>query len=105
LKESYFLSFPKLKPISARVFLILLIVGVLIIEFFLMKSMRQMVMLAAMISFLTAPYLAFVNYRLITDSNFPAEYKWSRKMILFARIGLVFLVGFALMYLYTLIKY
>lgn len=56
--------------------------------------------LATSLSFLTAPALAFINYRLIMSSYFPDEHKppvWLRVLSWF---GMIFLSAFALLFFY-----
>ncbi|MBD3617139.1 MAG: Nramp family divalent metal transporter [Gracilimonas sp.] len=56
--------------------------------------------LATSLSFLTAPALAFINYRLIMSSYFPDEHRppvWLRVLSWF---GIIFLTAFALLFFY-----
>lgn len=81
--------------------LIFTTVGTLIVLFFFLKNMGQMVQLATILSFLTTPILSFMIYKVVTGSNMPEEFRPSAKMRLWANSGLVFLTAFAMYYLYT----
>jgi Mn2+/Fe2+ NRAMP family transporter len=62
-----------------------------------------MVDLATILSFLTAPVLGYINFRVVTSDSMPEEYRPSKRMQVFSWLGLTFLTGFALLYLYWLI--
>jgi Mn2+/Fe2+ NRAMP family transporter len=68
----------------------------------LMKTMGHLVDLATIIAFLTAPILAVLNLRVITADNVAGNFQppvWLRRL---AYCGIVFLIGFAVLYLLTL---
>lgn len=56
--------------------------------------------LATSLSFLTAPALAFINYRLIMSSFFPDEHKPPIWLKLLSWFGMIFLTAFALIFFY-----
>lgn len=78
-------------------------IGALIIIFFLLGNMGTMILIATTLSFLTAPVLAYLNYRLIYSSNFPKEDQPSIAIKLLAILGLLSLSSFAIWYITTLI--
>jgi len=57
-----------------------------------------MIDLATTLSFLTAPVLAWLNYRLVTADHVPIESQPGRAMRWLSRAGIVFLTAFALIY-------
>lgn len=59
-----------------------------------------MIDLATTLSFLTAPVLAWLNYRLVTASHVPAHCRPGTAMRWLSRAGIVFLTVFALLYAY-----
>jgi Mn2+/Fe2+ NRAMP family transporter len=67
------------------------------------RSMRTMVDLATSISFVTAPFLAFLNYKIIHSDAIPKELKPGMGLKIWAWFGLFLLAGFTLFYLYVLI--
>jgi len=61
---------------------------------------RLMIDLATTLSFLTAPVLAFINYRLIFHTGLKQQYLPQRWLKVLALSGLLFLSGFAIFYVY-----
>ncbi|MDZ7659092.1 Nramp family divalent metal transporter [Fodinibius sp.] len=80
----------------------LLSLGVL---YFLGDSFTLMVDLATTLSFLTAPVLAYLNYKLVTASHMPENCKPKPWLKWLSWSGLVFLTGFAFLYLYWIIRF
>ena len=80
----------------------LLSLGVL---YFLGDSFTLMVDLATTLSFLTAPVLAYLNYRLVTAEHMPEGCKPKAWLRWLSWSGIVFLTGFALLYLYWIVAY
>lgn len=70
-------------------------VGAIIILAFFSKSMGQMVKFATTLSFLTAPFLATLNYIAVTNKHFPTEFKPGLTLRVLSFAGLVFLYGFS----------
>ncbi len=87
----------------------LLLVGIsicsLIILFLLGDQFRLLIDFATTLSFLTAPVLAFINYRLIFHSDVEPEFIPRPWLQWLAICGIVFLSGFALFYLYWIIRF
>lgn len=101
-KESF--SFPLLKGGNGYWFsLILVAAGAVIFISFLTSTMGQMVKIATIISFLTAPIIAVMNYMLVFRSDFPAEHRPNLFMKYLSWVGIFFLTGFGIYYLYMLI--
>ncbi|NOZ74657.1 MAG: divalent metal cation transporter [FCB group bacterium] len=75
-------------------------IGALLLLTRLRSTMTFMVDLATTLSFLTAPVLAWFNYRVLFGPGFPKEFRPSAGLQRLSRIGLVFLTGFALVYIY-----
>lgn len=66
------------------------------------KGFKKLVDLATTVSFLIAPVIAVVNYIVVNGANVPNEAKPGFWMKLLSRVGIVFLTGFAIFYIYTL---
>ncbi|WP_340103363.1 Nramp family divalent metal transporter [Rhodohalobacter sp. 8-1] len=64
---------------------------------------RLLIDLATTLSFLTAPVLAYINYRLIFHSDVDPEFHPPGWLHYLAICGLFFLTGFALFYIYWMI--
>ncbi len=76
---------------------VVLIGGLGIIGLF-MKGMTFLVDLATTISFLTAPILAYINYRAVTGDWMPEGTKPGPKLMILNWVSMVFLAGFAVFF-------
>jgi Mn2+/Fe2+ NRAMP family transporter len=91
---------------NLRIYRILIVVislfslGVL---YFLGDSFTLMIDLATTLSFLTAPVLAYLNYKLVTADHMPDNCKPQPWLKWLSWSGLVFLTGFATVYLYWIL--
>jgi len=81
----------------------IVIAGALLLLTELRSTMTFMVDLATTLSFLTAPILAWFNYKVLFAENIPDEYKPSLTLKRLSWAGLIFLTGFALIYLYWIL--
>lgn len=70
------------------------------ILFFLSGSFTILVDFAAGLSFLSAPFLAWFNYKLVTGKQMPEKHRPGKNYRLFSLICFAFLVLFNLVYLY-----
>ena len=75
--------------------------GTLCIFFFFLTEMGTLVQIATVLSFLTAPLFAFLNFKLVTSSYMPKASQPSKILRWWSKAGIVFLLLFALGYLYT----
>lgn len=88
--------------LAYRIVMLLLIGGALLLLSVFATSMQQMVTLATILSFLTAPVLAIMNYLVVTGKHMPADYKPGRTMTWWSFGGIIFLIAFSIIYLLTL---
>jgi Mn2+/Fe2+ NRAMP family transporter len=79
--------------------LIILVIGALLLISVFSSSMKIMVDIATTLSFVTAPILAFLNYKAVTSSDFPNEYKPKKALRIYAIIGIIFLSMFSIGYI------
>ena len=86
---------------SVLIWQILLFLGALSILFFLVSSMRQMVTFATIVSFLTAPILAWLSYRLVLSQ--PKLQLWTRTEMLLAKAGIMALMTLSILYISSLL--
>lgn len=102
MAEATKLLFSKYIKHSYVLWLGILAIGTIIILLFFLSEMGTLVQIATVLSFITAPFYAIVNYILITSKHTPKEYqpKTGLKIVSFA--GILFLVGFSVYYLYWL---
>ncbi|MCK5824111.1 MAG: divalent metal cation transporter [Ichthyobacteriaceae bacterium] len=89
------------KKIPYSTWIALVVSGTLIVVFFFMKNMRQMVDLATTLSFLSAPILGFLNYKIVTNKNFPDNAKPNKLLRTLSIIGLTVMVVLSVVYIYT----
>lgn len=82
--------------------ILILTLGTISIFFFLKSEMGFLIKLATILSFLTAPFYAIINYKLISSKHTPREWQPSIKMHVLSWLGILFLVGFSIWYLTTL---
>ncbi|MDR9417600.1 Nramp family divalent metal transporter [Gracilimonas sp.] len=68
--------------------------------YFMGSQFTLIVDLATSLSFLTAPALAFINYRLIMSSYFPDKHKPPTWLKILSWLGMIFLTAFALAFFY-----
>ncbi len=74
--------------------------GAIVLLAFLSESMTFMVDLATILSFLTAPVLAVMNYRMITSRQVPFSFQPNQRMRYLSMLGIGFLLIFSLAYIY-----
>jgi Mn2+/Fe2+ NRAMP family transporter len=81
--------------------IIFLFVGTLIILNFYLNDMGDLVKIATVLSFLTAPFYAILNYILITGKHTPKEHQPGVYLRILSIIGIIFLIGFSFWFLFN----
>ena len=79
--------------------MLLLGIGTVLIFIFLGSEMGLLIKIATILSFLTAPFYAIINYKLITSKHTPLEWQPSKKIHILSWLGILFLSGFSIWYL------
>ena len=79
--------------------LTILSVGTIFIFFLFSSKMGLLVKIATILSFLTAPFYAIINYILISSEHTPKEYRPSIKLHILSILGIAFLIGFSIWFL------
>lgn len=79
--------------------LIVLIMGTIAIFFFFLSEMGSLIKIATILSFVTAPFYALMNYLLICSKHTPKSWQPSKTMRVLSILGILFLVGFNIWYL------
>lgn len=82
--------------------IILLATGTIVILSFFKTSMITFVKIATILSFLTAPFYAIVNFILIKGKHTPKKYHPSKFLIGLSYLGIFFLIGFSFWYVFSL---
>ena len=97
------LLFPKTNLLNYKFWLIVLSLGTICIFSFLLDEMGTLVQIATVLSFITAPFYAYLNLKLVTSNLMPSKHKPSKILINFSYVGLAFLTLFALVFLKIII--
>jgi Mn2+/Fe2+ NRAMP family transporter len=79
-----------------------LAVGTISILVFLQSEMGFLIKIATILSFLTAPFFAIINFMLISGKHTPIAWRPSFPLKILSWFGILFLIGFSIWYLYTL---
>ena len=87
---------------SYFLWLLILSIGTIGIFLFLLSEMGKLVQIATVLSFITAPLYAFLNYRLVISKQMPEKFRPNKELRILSIIGLLFLSGFTLFYLFSL---
>ncbi len=93
------LLFKKNNKLNYLFWIFTLTIGTLIIFFFFQSEMGLLIEIATILSFLTAPFYAIINYRLISSKHTPKEWRPSTKIHILSWLGILFLIGFSIWYL------
>ena len=83
--------------------LTVLAIGTCLIFLFLLSEMGLLVQIATVLSFITAPFYAILNFRLITSNHMPKKDQPSQQIKILSIAGIVFLIGFTSVYLLSLL--
>tara|TARA_A100001015_G_scaffold296223_1_gene376237 strand:+ start:2809 stop:4023 length:1215 start_codon:yes stop_codon:yes gene_type:complete len=97
------LLFPKTNLLDYKFWLIVLSIGTICIFSFLLDEMGTLVQIATLLSFITAPFYAYLNLKLVTSNLMPSKHKPSKILISFSYVGLAFLTLFALVFVKIII--
>jgi Mn2+/Fe2+ NRAMP family transporter len=84
---------------SYNFWIIILASGTLLIFVFFMSEMGLLVKIATILSFITAPFYAIVNFKLINSKHTPKESRPSKFINILSFLGIIFLSCFTLWYL------
>ena len=79
----------------------ILAIGTMLIFYFLLSEMGTLVEIATVLSFITAPFYAILNYKLVTSKNMPDQHKPSKSLRVLSIAGILFLSLFAFGYILT----
>jgi Mn2+/Fe2+ NRAMP family transporter len=84
------------------IWILILTFGTIGIFFFLDSEMGLLIKIATILSFITAPFYAIINYKLISSVHTPKEWRPSMQLHRLSWLGIIFLIGFSIWYLTTL---
>lgn len=93
------LLFKKSSIFNYTFWIALLTIGTLFIFFFFASEMGLLIKIATILSFITAPFYAIINYKLISSRHTPKAWQPSKKMHVWSLLGIAFLIGFSIWFL------
>ncbi|AXT20675.1 divalent metal cation transporter [Flavobacteriaceae bacterium AU392] len=96
------LLFKKIFKKGFLFWIIVLAIGTVVIFFAFASEMGLLIKIATILSFITAPFYAIINYKLIISTHTPKEAKPSSWLHVLSWGGILFLTGFSVWYLTTL---
>mgnify|MGYP003624255037 FL=1 len=96
------LLFDKKTKFNYWFWILFLAFGTFIILHFFMNNMGLLVKVATILSFLTAPFYAILNYVLISGKHTPKEHRPNIYLKILSWFGIVFLIGFSVWFLMNL---
>jgi len=85
--------------VGYKFWILTLAIGTVIIFFVFASEMGLLIKIATILSFLTAPFYAIINYKLICSSHTPKASRPSLKLHILSWMGILFLIGFSVWYL------
>jgi Mn2+/Fe2+ NRAMP family transporter len=108
LEASIIQIFPSTKNFSPKLYwlwvLFLSILAVLIIGVFT-SSMKTLLDFATVISFLAAPFFAYINFKVVKSKFTPLEHHPPKWLTVLSWLGIIFLLGFSVLYLISRIVF
>ena len=102
MEKSSSLLFSKRVKLNYWFWIILLTIGTYIILRYFLSDMVFLVRIATILSFLTAPFYAILNYILITGKHTPEKHRPEIGLRVLSLVGIVFLIGFSIWFLLSL---
>lgn len=82
-----------------HLFLTLLMTAAIVVLFFFVAGMKTLVDVVTVLAFLTAPLVAVLNFRAVRGANVPREFRPGKALTLLSWSGLIFLVGFGVLWI------
>ena len=84
------------------IWMLFLAIGTMVILIYFIGEMGVLIKIATVLSFLTAPFFAIVNYILITGKHTPKEHHPTTFIKILSWVGILFLIAFSIWYLKSL---
>jgi Mn2+/Fe2+ NRAMP family transporter len=103
LSTATYLAFPTMKkyyPMMYWYSVLILFFGCIILSGYFVKNMTQLLDFATTLAFLLAPVFAFLNYKVITNTEIvPKENQPGKSLLYLGRFGILFLTSVSILYL------
>lgn len=87
-----------------KMLLLVMALGTFTITFLFSNALKTLVDVATSLSFVVAPVIAWINYRMVTAASFPADKRPGTGMRILSVAGIAFLGVFTIIYLIWLIQ-
>jgi len=92
--------FSRANYLNYKFWITVLALGTIGIFSFLLSEMGTLVEIATILSFITAPFYAYLNLKLVNSDHMPVEHRPGKGLIFLSIIGLIFLILFAISFLF-----
>jgi len=92
---------PERRRIAARAMTPIVAGLALVIIAFFMTGMRALVDVATVLAFLAAPLIGWLNFKAVCGAHVPLEHRPGTVLAMLSRVGLVFLAGFGLVWVWV----
>jgi len=79
--------------------ILILVFGTILIFFYFASEMGLLIKIATILSFLTAPFYAIINYTLISSKHTPKAWRPSKGLHILSLLGILFLIAFSIWYI------
>ena len=99
MSETTKLMFKNVNINGYSIWLAILAFGTIIIFFIFSSQMGLLIKIATILSFLTAPFYAIINYLVISSIHTPKENRPSTIMHVLSIFGIIYLIGFSIFFL------
>ena len=83
-----------------KFWLVIVVIGTVLILSLFLTNMKTMVDFATKVAFLTSPVIAILNYLVINRKTFPEQYRQPKFLKITSWIGIVYLIGFSVYFLW-----
>ena len=96
---SLLLSFGKKEIITYKIWLVIVLVGAFIVIHHFIGNFKALVDLATIISFVIAPLIAIVNFKLVLSDDLTSDEKPNLMMRILSVLGIIYLLSFSLLFI------
>ncbi|KJD33541.1 iron transporter [Tamlana nanhaiensis] len=96
------LLFKKQTILNYSFWITIIVLGTLSIFLFFASEMGFLVKIATILSFITAPFYAIINFNLVCSKHMPKPWRPNKRLKFLSKLGIAFLGGFSIWYLITL---
>ena len=96
---SLLLSLGKKEIITYKIWLVIVLVGAFIVIHHFIGNFKALVDLATIISFVIAPLIAIVNFKLVLSDDLTSDEKPNLMMRILSVLGIIYLLSFSLLFI------